>query len=250
MWPARPEHAEGDMGVLSYAIAPEIFERFPGYVRGVVVARAVGNGPAPAPLVATLRDAEASVRNRLRLEDLAEHPRIKSWRDAYRTFGAKPSEFRSSIEALVRRVLRGEPLPSINALVDIGTIVSLRHLAPVGSHAVDVCRTDLALRLASGQETFIPFGSNAPEQPLPGEVIFAEGDIVLTRRWTWRQANHTLTLPETKAAEFNVDGLPPVALSDVEQACADIEALIQRFCGGSVRQEVLTPGHPRMSLAP
>ncbi len=238
------------MSGLHCEIAPEIFERFPGYVRGVVVGHGVSNGPAPDALVARLREAEASVRERLSLEGLAEHPRIKSWREAYRAFGPKPSEFRSSIEGLARRALRNERLPSINALVDIGTIVSLRHLTPVGGHAIDVCTTDIALRLATGEETFVPFGSDKLEQPLPGEVIFAEGDTVLTRRWTWRQATHTLTLPETTAIEFNVDGLPPVAPSNVEQACAELQELVQRFCGGRLRREMLTPSHPRIPLTP
>lgn len=238
------------MSGLHYKIAPEIFERFPGYVRGVLVAHGVSNGPSPEGLVAMLREAEALLRERLNLETLAEHPRIKSWREAYRAFGAKPSEFRSSIEALARRALRSEPLPSINALVDIGTIVSLRHLTPVGGHAIDVCTADISLRLASGRETFVPFGSDKPEQPLSGEVIFAEGDTVLTRRWTWRQANHTLTLHETTAIEFNVDGLPPVEPSEVEQACTELQALVERFCGGRLRREVLTQSHPRMPLTP
>lgn len=134
--------------------------------------------------------------------------------------------------------------------MDIGTIVSLRHLTPVGGHAIDVCTTDIALRLATGKETFVPFGSDKPEQPLPGEVIFAEGDTILTRRWTWRQATHTLTLAETTAIEFNVDGLPPVAPSDVEQACAELQELVQRFCGGQLRRDILTQSHPRMPLTP
>ena len=61
-----------------------------------------------------LREAEASVRGRLKFDEVAENPRLKSWREAYRSFGAKPSEFRSSIEALVRRVLATSPcLPSM-----------------------------------------------------------------------------------------------------------------------------------------
>ncbi len=47
-----------------YTIGAEVFERFPGYVRGVVVAHAVRNGESPADLVRMLRDAEASVRER------------------------------------------------------------------------------------------------------------------------------------------------------------------------------------------
>jgi DNA/RNA-binding domain of Phe-tRNA-synthetase-like protein len=237
------------MAELSYTVSADIFQRFPGYVRGVVVAHDVVNRAAPDELIRTLRDAEASVRGRLRIEQLAEHPRVKSWRDAYRAFGAKPSEFRASVEALVRRVLRNEPLPSINALVDIGNLVSLRHLVPAGGHAIDVLTGDIALRLATGSEVFVPFGSDQTEHPLPGEVVFVEGDRVLTRRWTWRQANHTLTRLETRAIVFNVDGLPPVSPAEVEEACRGITELVGRFCGGRMRQGLLSEETPRIMFS-
>jgi DNA/RNA-binding domain of Phe-tRNA-synthetase-like protein len=231
-----------------YGVAPEIFERFPGYLRGVVLAYDVANGPSPEELVGRLREAEESLRRQLRIEQLAEHPRIRSWREAYRSFGAKPAEFRSSIEALARRVLRNDPLPSINALVDIGNLVSLGHLIPAGGHAVDGVTGDLTLRLASGREEFTPFGSDRKEHPLPGEVIFAEGDIVLTRRWTWRQAEHTLTRLDTRAVEFNLDGLPPVSAEEIEQAGKELIELLGCFCGGRLRFELLRAQNPKMTL--
>jgi DNA/RNA-binding domain of Phe-tRNA-synthetase-like protein len=233
---------------LYYTIAEEVFAQFPGYVRGVVLAYDVVNGESPPDLVLLLREAEASVRDRLRLEGLAEHPRIASWREAYRSFGAKPSKFRSSIEAMVRRALRDQELPTINALVDIGNILSLRHLAPTGGHAIDVVTQDIALRPATGEEEFVPFGSEQVEHPLPGEIIFAEGNTVLTRRWTWRQANHTLTLPTTTAIEFNVDGLPPIPVAEVEEICQEVAELIRRFCGGRSRFELLMRENPRIKL--
>jgi DNA/RNA-binding domain of Phe-tRNA-synthetase-like protein len=232
-----------------YSISPEIFCMYPGYVRGVVVAYEVHNGPSPDELVQLLRQAEESARARLTLEKVAEEPHIAAWREAYRKFGAKPSEFRSSVEAMTRRALRSEPLPAINALVDIGNILSLRHLMPVGGHAIDLLTGDIILRLATGEEEFIPFGMIEMEHPLPGEVIFAQGNIVLTRRWTWRQGNHTLTLPGTAAIEFNVDGLPPVLVSEVEQACTEVVDLVQKFCGGRIRVELLSEKNPRISLA-
>ena len=236
------------MKALTYSISNEIFQRFPGYVRGVVVAREVRNHPSPETLIQMLREVEESTRGNLKIEQVAETPRIKSWREAYRSFGAKPSEFRSSIEALVRRVLRRESLPSINALVDIGNVVALRHLVPAGGHAIDVLTGDIALRPATGREEFTPFGSDEMEHPLLGEIIFAEGDTVLTRRWTWRQANRTLTQLETRAIEFNVDGLPPVPPEEVEQACGEIIELVRRFSGGETRWEILSESHPRMVL--
>lgn len=233
----------------TYTISPQIFERYPGYVRGVVLAHDVRNSPTPPALVSELRAAEEALRAQLTLEQVAEHPRLKAWREAFRAFGAKPTEFRPSIEALARRVLRGEPLPVINTLVDIGNIISLRHLLPAGAHAIDRLEADLALRFATGSETFVPFGTDLLEHPQPGEVIFAEGEVVITRRWAWRQANRTLTLPETTAVEFNVDGLPPATPAEVEQTCEETAALIRQYCGGQVRWQILSAQTPNLSLA-
>ena len=231
---------------LSYSISDEVFARFPGYVRGVVLAYDVSNAASSPELLVMLRAAEAAVRQSLSLDQLTQQPRLAAWRDAFRLLGFKPSEFRPSIEALVRRVLHDQELPTINALVDIGNIVSLRHLVPVGSHAIDHLTQDIALRPASGGEVFVPFGSDQPEHPAEGEIVFAEGDTVLTRRWVWRQSTHTLTLPGTTAVEFNVDGLPPVPEAEVTEICREIIALTERFCGGKTSYHTLTRHHPSL----
>ncbi len=233
---------------LYFTIDEEIFRRFPGYLRGVVVAEGVHNGSSPDELVGLLREAEASLRTSLSIDGLSDDPRFKAWREAYRSFGAKPSEFRSSIEALARRVLHDNELPVINALVDIGTVVSLKYVVPVGGHAIDVLKDSIALRFATGQENFTAFGSQAEERPLPGEIVFVEGNQVLTRRWTWRQANHTIIQEDTQAVEINVDGLPPMTADVVEQGCKDISELIKLYCGGTTRYELVTETHPRMLL--
>ncbi len=234
---------------LTYSIAPEVFAAFPEYRRGVVVARDVRNGDSPDELVRMLREAEARARERLHIDTLTAEPRLASWREAFRSLGFKPGDFRPSIEALLRRVLKGQDLPAINALADIGTIVSLRHLLPVGGHAIDVLAGDIALCPAAGSEEFIPFGSERMEHPAPGEFIFVEGEKVLTRRWIWRQANHTLLLPETTVVEFNLDALPPVSDADLQAAARDAMELVGRFCGGSSRFTVLKRESRALSLA-
>jgi DNA/RNA-binding domain of Phe-tRNA-synthetase-like protein len=233
---------------LTYTIAPEVFARFPEYRRGVVIAQDVKNGASADELVKILRAEEMAARGRLNIDKLTEEPHLASWREAFRLLGYKPGDFRPSIEALLRRVLRGQELPSINALVDIGNIISLRHLLPVGGHAIDVLTRDIALRPANGSEEFIPFGSDQTEHPLLGEFIFVEGNTVLTRRWIWRQANHTLTLPETTAIEFNIDGLPPVTAENVEAAGNDLMNLVERFCGGCMRFTILDRQNLRLKL--
>jgi len=107
---------------------------------------------------------------------------------------------------------------------------------------------DIGLRLASGAETFEPFGTDLVEHPLPGEVIFVEGEVVLTRRWTWRQAKHTLVVPETTAIEVNVDALPPLTRPEVERICQEVAALVTRYCGGTLRWEIISTDNPVIAL--
>ncbi|NUR03773.1 MAG: hypothetical protein HOY79_46865 [Streptomyces sp.] len=233
---------------IRYAVSDEVFQRFPGYRRGVVIARDLRNGPATPELLGELRTAEERLHKELDPATIARHPRIEPWRDAFRAFGAKPSDFRPSVEALARRAARGDQLPSISALVDLGTLASLHNLMPIGAHALDEVSGDIELRLAYGREHFTAFGSTESETPPADEVILAEGDTVLTRRWAWRQANHTLVTDSTRIAVVNVDALSAVSDADLEAAMAQVIDLLRRFCGGTARSTVLTVADPSVSI--
>jgi len=236
------------MNPIRYVISNEIFARFPSYLRGCVVATDLKNGTSPEELTLLLRSAEEAVRQRLTLEQVTSEPRLNSWREAFRAVGMKPADFRPSVEGLVRRALHGQELPSINALVDIGNIISLRHLLPVGGHAIDELNEDMNLRMASGEEEFIPFGSDQMEHPEKGEIILAAGNTVLTRRWIWRQANFTLTLPETTAMVFNLDAMPPIYEAELESIANELMELIRPFCGGKREYTVLKKDQPAIPL--
>jgi DNA/RNA-binding domain of Phe-tRNA-synthetase-like protein len=236
------------MKTIQYSISPEVFNKFPEYIRGVVLAVGVNNGVSSAELVQLLREEEKSLQQRLNVDDITKEPKINAWREAFRSLGIKPSEYRSSIEAMSRRVLRGNELPAINALVDIGNIISLRHLIPTGGHALDDVASDIALRPAVGNEDFVAFGTQDLEHPDPDEFVFIEGNTVLTRRWSWRQANHSMTLPETEVIEFNVDGLPPVTFEEVKQVSSELMELISKFCGGDLSCQYITRENPSIAL--
>jgi DNA/RNA-binding domain of Phe-tRNA-synthetase-like protein len=236
------------MNSVNYVISDDIFAKFPGYLRGCVIASELINGESPQKLNSLLRSAENSVRQRLILDQVTSEPRLNSWREAFRVVGMKPADYRPSVEGLVRRVLHGQEIPSINILVDIGNIISLRHLLPVGGHAIDELNADMNLRMANGEEEFVPFGTNQMEHPEKGEIILVAGNTVLTRRWIWRQANFTLTLPETMALVFNLDAMPPVGETELENIATEIMGLIRQFCGGKMKYTVLKKGQPSTRL--
>jgi DNA/RNA-binding domain of Phe-tRNA-synthetase-like protein len=234
---------------MKYTAAKEIFEMYPGYVRGVVVAKGVTNGEQEnADILALLREAEEMVRQRSDLGNISQHPHIASWRAAYSKFGARPSKFHSSIEAMVRRVRKGGGLPYINDLVALGNSISLKYLLPVGGHDVGVAENDLWLKLAQGDELFTPFGTEIVENPEPSEVVYLDGPKVLCRRWTWRQAQHTILTPESRHVAINVDGLPPVTVTETEAVCEELAELVRRFCGGEVACRYLREDNPAIEV--
>jgi DNA/RNA-binding domain of Phe-tRNA-synthetase-like protein len=220
-----------------YHIEPALFQKYPGYVRGLVIVRRAINIESPIDeVLRMLLGAQKTIRQRTDLEPPAAHPRIAAWREAYRAFGAKPSEYPSSIEALVKRVRRGDEVPYINTLAAICNSVSLRQLIPVGGHAIDVMPPGGELRLgfARGDEDFVPFSGGPLEHPVPGEVVFTfSASTVLCRRWTWRQGEFSKLQRTTTAVVINVDGLPPVTRADVESICSELSTLAGLYCGNA-----------------
>jgi len=231
-----------------YGIDEDIFRLYPGYRRGLVLGQRLRNGPSDASLIADLRSQESALRTIVQ-GNPAEHPPIAAWREAYRRFGARPSDFRSSVEALTRRVLRGDSLPSINALVDIGNLVSMRYATPVGVHPIPTASARLRLRLSAPGDSFLPPDGGPAEIPEIGEVVFAQEHSVLTRRWTWRQAALTLTLPETTAVFFNIDALQGLSDDAVAAAARDLTELVSKYCGGETQTVVLDAANPGWSLS-
>lgn len=232
-----------------YLISSEIFASYPNYCRGVVVIDAVDNRGGGEDLVHLLREAEMAVRVLVR-GNVAELPYIAAWREAYRRFGAKPSEHRSSIEAMVRRVIKPESIPSINPLVDIGNLVSLRYMLPVGVHPLTEPLRSIELRCSLPGDTFVPVNREPEETPPAGEIVLASGQNVLTRRWTWRQAANTQTLPGATRVFYNVDGLPPATKNVVSDAMQEIVRVVNEHCGGTVvATALLTQDRPSLPLA-
>ena len=64
-------------------------------------------------------------------------------------------------------------IPSINCLVDIGNLVSIRYALPVAIFDLRGVSGTICVRLATGDERFTELGSDEIVHPPPGEVIFS-----------------------------------------------------------------------------
>lgn len=227
---------------------PQVVERFPAIVGGVLVADGVRNGPSPAELVAAFGDEQRAVLTRLGDRPLSEVPSLAAWRRAFRGFGVDPTAYRSAAEALLRRLTKQGSIPSINTLVDIGNLVSIRYGLPVAVFDRRSIDGGLTVRLANGEESFTDLGSGSVEHAEPGEVIFIDSaGHVAARRWCWRQSAESASRDSTTDILVTVEGHHDEARADVESAVADLDALLQRFASASsARTSVLDAESTRL----
>jgi DNA/RNA-binding domain of Phe-tRNA-synthetase-like protein len=211
---------------------------FPEALIGIVVASGIDNRRAEEEARAELAAAVAQVTPAIDGHELAAHPAVAPWREAYRRFGVKPSRHRSSIEGLLRSVPAGGPR-SINPLVDLYNAVSLRHMLPCGGEDLAAVRGDMRLTLAAGGESFVPLGSAEESPPLPGEVVYADDAGIICRAWNWREAERTKLTPETTRAVLVIEALPPRTAGDLLAACGDLAESVGNHLGASCRIALL-----------
>jgi DNA/RNA-binding domain of Phe-tRNA-synthetase-like protein len=232
---------------LSVSIA-DIADDFPDYRVGVVVADNLTILPErPGHLDALIRAREIAARGQWTGIELSRVPGVAAWREAYKRFGIKQTRYRSSVERLLKNVLAGRDLPRVNSFVDLYNAVSLAHVMPLGADDLDKVTPPFAFRYAREDDSFVDMadaveGESEPEAPKPGEVVYADADHVLCRRWNWRQDARSLITPATTRAIVTVQAN---GAGDVAAAVDDLVHLIAQYCAGNCRTAMLDAAHRR-----
>ena len=231
-----------------FTVAPEIFELFPRYLVACVAVESFNNSVTYPLIDAQLAGAnEEGISELQGLDPKALHE-VAVWREAFQRVGWSASMFQSSIEAIIRRVMKGNPIPSISPLVDLGNAASLRHRVPVGAHDVDTWDDEtLVVRHAVDDDTFHAMGSDRVERPKAGEIVYASGTVVRTRRWVWRQSQQALIGPATTRAFYPIDGFVGVTDAAVRAAQREIVGWFTEI-GAQCKTAVVTKNAPEFRV--
>ena len=112
---------------MRFTVSGDVFEKYPETRIGVVIAANVRNTGSGEEITKLLENIQTLTKERFEINTLAENPSIAVWRNVYNSFGSKPRDYRSSIEALIRSVLNGRGIRHINKLVDIYNYISLKY---------------------------------------------------------------------------------------------------------------------------
>ena len=216
---------------MKFIIEDGIFDNLKTLCVGVVVAKGVDN-TKEYPQIETMLDksmalAEKKFLNTKVKEDVAIIP----YREAFRAIGINPNKFQCSVEAMFNRVAKGGKIPHINPLVNLNNAISLKYTLPMGTHDLSLSDEDIEMRFARKDDSFTPMGGDESERPDLGEVVYAVGNQVRTRRWAWRQSKFGMITPETDYVFFPIDGFKDFNEDAVRKAADELEKNLQKFFG-------------------
>lgn len=213
----------------AFSYDPAIVDRFPAVVGGVVHVTGLVNELSSEALVADYETEQAAVAAMLAERPIAELPSIAAWRRTFTACGVKPTQHRVAAEALLRRLHKAGNIPSINALVDIGNIVSIRHALPVAMFDQAAVSGATTVRFATGDERFTDLGASEAAHPDADEVIFVDdAGLVSARRWCWRQSAQSATGPATTTIIATIEAQHDGGRADIENAVGDLVDLLRR----------------------
>jgi len=128
-------------------VALQIEPALRGIVRvGTLVAEPVSVAPAGAALEGEIAATARELRERFAGRAPAEIEELAAARELYRAFGIDPTKTRPSSEKLLRRVLADRPLSRISNAVDLGNLLALRLLLPIGLYDLERIEGNVTLR--------------------------------------------------------------------------------------------------------
>lgn len=212
---------------MHFIIEDKVFEILPEVCFGIVVARGIENSTKNLEILLFLEEVIKSTRLKFIAIKPKEHPDIQPYREAFRKMGINPNKFPCSVEALTARVVKGNNLPDINPAVNLVNAYSLKYTLPMGAHDLDSTSVDIEVRFSNSDDTFIPFGEKEPEIFESGELVYAAGNHIKTRKWIWRQSEFGKVTETSKNIFFPIDGFAnynyDAVISARNEMAADLE---------------------------
>ena len=229
------------------------WELFPDARIGVVVAH--GMRPTAAvpeedarALARRLAEANAAADAHLTSNTISQNEAVAVWRDAYQRFKTKKGA-RCSVENLLKRVLKGNPVGSITPSVDAYNAVSLAYALPVGGEDIDAMAGDIRLGVTEGGDAFLPLGEDADDPTLEGEVCYRDDEGAVCRCLNWRDGQRTALADDSRDAFLVIESVDPGRADDLAAAIGDREGLVTRFLGGTVTARgTLTKESPELVI--
>ena len=232
---------------MRFKVYPEVFEKLPDLCFGVIVGNKINNQQNIPEIYDLMKNEMSRVKNNLTGANLKEYPGIMPYREAFNQINLNPNKFMSSVEAMVKRVSKGNVLPSINPVVDLVNSISLKYILPMGAHDLDALEGEIALRFSRKGDTFIPLGEELAEVLNSGELVYADSKRIRTRKWIWRQSNIGKIDENSRNIFFPIDGFQ-TNKERVIKAAEELEILLKKYFNCGTKKGFIDINHHEIEI--
>ena len=231
-----------------FIMEDKFFEIFPDSRIGILVCNGIDNTIKDEEKYAPwLKECQTIAAEHIDNPEFTANPIIRTWRDAFYKFKTKKGA-RCSIEALLKRVAKGNQIGTINPLVDIYNGISLKYGVPVGGEDIDKFDGDNRLTVADGDEEFVTYGSDKSEPPYPGEVVYKDNAGAICRCFNWRESVRTMLTEETENAFMIIETVAGERADILDLALDEMKAMIEEELGGTVTKHMADAANPEVII--
>lgn len=222
-----------------FIIEDEFWNLFPNAKVGVVICHDIDNAiKDQGQYKEMISQGEKEALKHLKGSQFSNNQVIKVWREAFKKFKTKKGA-RSSVEAMLKRVDKGNPVGTINPLVDVYNSISLKYALPCGGEDIDKFDGNIRLTKAIGDEEFIPLGTDENSPPYEGEVVYKDDKGAICRCWNWREAVRTMLTENTTNAFLCIELVDENRYIEFETALKDLENKVADNLGGRCKTSIL-----------
>lgn len=177
------------------------------------------------------------------------HPNLSIWRKIYKEeFQVKESVHRSSLEALIRRVVAGKELWNICNVVDLYNCCSVLTLFPMGGYDLNKISGDIVIRHAKEEEPFQGIGEKQKEQAKTNHIVYADSQRLICWLWNHKDAIDTCIDENTKRVIFFIDSINPENPCTIQSALGLLFSYLKEIGGEPFASGILNKETPRGSI--
>lgn len=228
------------------SIEQEILEKYPEVEIGYLAAqvRVKKHDPFIDSLKQTL-DKYLQEQN-INATNFAIHPSISQWRKIYEEdFQINPKTYRSSIEALVRRIVTGKELGNICNVVDLYNCCSIVSLLPMGGYDLKKVTGDIKIRYAKEGESFSGLGAKEKLTTRSNQVVYADDKKIICWLWNHKDSVETCIDETSQYILFFMDSFDH---NKVVFALLDLEKNLEKIQGSCLEKGILNRDSPQAYL--
>jgi len=223
---------------MKVTIAKKVFRKFPKLRVAVLLVDNLDNSSRVKEAQNLLKEVSELIQLSFNKDTIKTHHLIAPWAVAQEEFGRKAKHYHTSVERLIKKVLKKRSLKAGDTLTNLLRFVSLKHIIPSGIDDANKVRRKLTFSISTGKEKV------GIRNVLPGTLFYRDDKQVLGTKLDFWKNKKTALKKKSTSAIIHFEALPPITNKKLQEVTKEMSMLVQDFCGGQVEMVTLSKAKP------